>query len=133
MKTFVSFLLVIFLFSTYIYAEKPFGPWNTKLVKNEKKIYTKHSDKNNTISTLGWGVLRFIRFFQIYISPQDGPNCRYRPTCSQYALLSIKKYGALPGIIMGADRFLRCNPFGAWGIDTPEENYFFNSEKQRKK
>lgn len=115
-------ILIIFCINTSLYAE--FGPWETTLVKKEKSI-KKTEDKN--YSTLGWVFIRFIRFFQIVISPQDGPNCRYHPTCSQYALISIKEYGPVVGLVMSADRYLRCNPLGAWGTDLPAENYFWNT------
>ncbi|MBU1075640.1 MAG: membrane protein insertion efficiency factor YidD [Spirochaetes bacterium] len=68
---------------------------------------------------------RFIRIFQIYISPQDGPNCRYSPTCSRYATECIDQYGIITGTIMAADRYMRCNPFGTWGKDLPQDNYIF--------
>ncbi|RME93772.1 MAG: membrane protein insertion efficiency factor YidD [Candidatus Hydrogenedentota bacterium] len=52
-----------------------------------------------------------IRGFQIWLSPQDGPVCRFRPTCSRYGKLAIEKYGILFGSIMTADRLIRDNPF----------------------
>jgi uncharacterized protein len=50
-----------------------------------------------------------IRFFQVYISPIDGPRSSYYPTSSQYALEAIQKHGVLKGIGMGCDRLLREN------------------------
>lgn len=50
-----------------------------------------------------------IRFFQIYISPIDGPRSSFYPTSSQYALEAIQKHGILKGIGMGCDRLLREN------------------------
>ncbi len=129
MKKFLFVSILFFVVNSNLYSlKKSFGPWDTKLVKVERN---KKNNKQIVINTPKWGFTRFIRFFQIYISPQDGPNCRYRPTCSQYALLSIKKYGPILGIIMGADRFLRCNPLGAWGRDEPEDNYFFNTKDKK--
>ena len=52
-----------------------------------------------------------IKFYQKIISPIFPNNCRFYPTCSEYAILAISKYGALRGIIKGGYRILRCNPF----------------------
>ena len=56
-------------------------------------------------------MLFLIRFYQKYISPAFPPRCRYSPTCSQYALEAITKYGALKGGWLALKRFCRCNPF----------------------
>lgn len=50
-----------------------------------------------------------IKFFQVYISPIDGPRSSFYPTSSQYALEAIEKYGVLTGIALGCDRLLREN------------------------
>ena len=56
-------------------------------------------------------LLTLIRFYQRSISPLRPPCCRFRPTCSQYALEAITKYGAIKGGWLALRRFLRCNPF----------------------
>ena len=58
-----------------------------------------------------------IRWYQRSISPSLGANCKYLPTCSQYAVEAIAKYGALKGGLMAAWRILRCNPFSRGGYD----------------
>ena len=58
-----------------------------------------------------------IRFYQKYISPLFPGCCRFTPTCSQYAVEAIEKYGALKGGLMAAWRILRCNPFAKGGYD----------------
>lgn len=55
--------------------------------------------------------LACIRFYQRYISPAFPLRCRFRPTCSQYALEAITKYGALKGGWLALRRLLRCHPF----------------------
>jgi putative membrane protein insertion efficiency factor len=55
--------------------------------------------------------LALIRFYQKHISPNTPPSCRFRPTCSAYALEAIEKYGALKGGYLALRRLLRCNPF----------------------
>ncbi|MCK9170646.1 MAG: membrane protein insertion efficiency factor YidD [Treponema sp.] len=59
----------------------------------------------------------FIRAYQICISPLFPSCCRYRPTCSQYALESIRKYGPGKGLCLAIKRILRCNPYHAGGYD----------------
>lgn len=63
------------------------------------------------------GAVLLIRVFQIWISPLDGPSCRYRPVCSAYGKLAVQKYGALLGGILAGDRILRCNIFSKSGHD----------------
>jgi len=58
-----------------------------------------------------------IRGYQKFISPLFPPSCRFQPTCSQYAIEAIQKYGALKGGAMAVWRILRCNPFGKGGYD----------------
>ncbi len=56
-------------------------------------------------------LLRAIRFYQRRISPGLPPRCRFIPTCSQYAVQAIEKYGAARGSWLALKRFLRCHPF----------------------
>lgn len=56
-------------------------------------------------------LLAFIRFYQRHISPAFPPRCRFSPTCSQYAVEAIEKYGALRGGWLAFRRLLRCQPF----------------------
>ena len=62
-------------------------------------------------------LLALVRFYRRAISPLRPPCCRYPPTCSQYALEAIEKYGALKGGWMAFRRILRCNPFHKGGYD----------------
>ena len=55
--------------------------------------------------------------YRKHISPLLGPRCIYTPTCSEYALQAIQKYGALKGSFLAAKRILRCHPFHAGGYD----------------
>lgn len=60
----------------------------------------------------------FVRFYQKYISPFKGaPSCRFTPTCSQYALEALEKYGALKGSWLAIKRILKCHPFHPGGYD----------------
>ena len=62
-------------------------------------------------------LLGAIRFYQKYVSPGLPPRCRFLPTCSQYALEAVEKYGALKGGWLAFKRILRCNPFHKGGYD----------------
>jgi putative membrane protein insertion efficiency factor len=64
-------------------------------------------------------VIAIVRFYQLAISPMLGSNCRFTPTCSQYAILAIKKYGVIFGCVRAAGRILRCNPWCKCGYDPP--------------
>ena len=59
-----------------------------------------------------------IKFYQVCISPlKGGPTCRFTPTCSQYALEAIRKYGPFKGGWLALRRILRCHPWGGSGYD----------------
>ena len=58
-----------------------------------------------------------IRFYRAAISPMHQPCCRFIPTCSQYALEAVEKYGALKGGYLALRRILRCNPLHKGGYD----------------
>ena len=62
-------------------------------------------------------VLSLIKFYRRNISPMSPPKCKYIPTCSQYALEAIERYGVVKGGIMDLWRILRCNPFSKGGFD----------------
>jgi putative membrane protein insertion efficiency factor len=62
-------------------------------------------------------LLRLIRGYQIAISPLLPPACRYVPTCSEYGLEAIERYGALRGGWMAIRRICRCHPFARGGWD----------------
>jgi putative membrane protein insertion efficiency factor len=58
-----------------------------------------------------------VRFYQKFISPGLPPSCRFYPTCSEYTLQAIAKYGALKGTWLGIKRVGRCHPFHPGGYD----------------
>ena len=61
--------------------------------------------------------LGLIRLYQVTISRVLPPSCRFVPTCSQYTLEAIAKFGIMRGIFMGAKRIARCHPFNPGGYD----------------
>lgn len=62
-------------------------------------------------------MIKGIRIYQKYLSPLKHTKCPYYPTCSQYGLEAIEKYGAFKGGLMAIWRILRCNPFSKGGYD----------------
>ncbi len=62
-------------------------------------------------------LIALVKFYRRNISPLRPPCCRYIPTCSQYALEALEKYGALKGSWLALRRFLRCHPFHKGGYD----------------
>nr|WP_315853494.1 membrane protein insertion efficiency factor YidD [Neorhodopirellula pilleata] len=60
-----------------------------------------------------------IRSYQIFVSPLLGPNCRFTPTCSSYAIGAIRKYGLLRGGWASLRRIGRCHPWNPGGYDPP--------------
>ena len=62
-------------------------------------------------------LLLLIRFYRTWLSPLKPPSCRYIPTCSEYALLAITRYGARRGGWLALKRILRCHPFHKGGYD----------------
>ena len=58
-----------------------------------------------------------IRGYQVIVSPILPPACRFSPTCSQYAIEAIAKYGVIRGFVMGTRRLLKCHPFHHGGYD----------------
>ncbi|WP_425480508.1 membrane protein insertion efficiency factor YidD [Hydrogenobacter thermophilus] len=60
-----------------------------------------------------------IRLWQRLVSPLYPPSCRYYPTCSEYAILSIEKYGVVKGGLKALWRVLRCHPLSKGGVDYP--------------
>lgn len=65
------------------------------------------------------GAVAMVRCYQRNISPVIGGRnaCRFTPSCSEYTIQAIAKYGAFRGIVMGARRILRCRPGGGYGYD----------------
>ncbi|MCX7773279.1 MAG: membrane protein insertion efficiency factor YidD [Clostridia bacterium] len=63
-------------------------------------------------------LILLIKFYRKFISPLKGkPSCRFYPTCSQYALEAVQRYGAFKGGAMAVKRILRCHPFHPGGYD----------------
>lgn len=64
-----------------------------------------------------WLALKLIRFYQLAISPWLPPSCIYTPSCSQYGIEAISKYGVVKGGWLTTKRILRCGPWSRGGHD----------------
>jgi putative membrane protein insertion efficiency factor len=60
-----------------------------------------------------------VRFYQIVLRPLLPSVCRFYPSCSEYFILAVRKYGPLYGACKGMGRICRCNPWSAGGYDPP--------------
>jgi putative membrane protein insertion efficiency factor len=66
---------------------------------------------------IGYIFIALIKVYQYFISPITGASCRYTPTCSQYGVEAIRKYGAFKGGWLTIKRIASCNPWGGHGHD----------------
>ncbi|MBS0272139.1 MAG: membrane protein insertion efficiency factor YidD [Proteobacteria bacterium] len=63
----------------------------------------------------------FVYFYRLFISPILQPRCRFLPTCSEYALDALDRYGPYKGSILALKRICRCHPWGGHGFDPVKE------------
>ncbi len=71
---------------------------------------------------LAWPLLLLVRIYSYVISPLLGVNCRYQPTCSEYAIEALRLHGAFRGTALAAKRIARCHPWGESGYDPVPRN-----------
>jgi uncharacterized protein len=66
-----------------------------------------------------------LKLYQALISPAIGPRCKFYPSCSEYAVQAIMRFGILRGLVLAAWRLLRCNPFNHGGFDPVDNQRLF--------
>lgn len=121
-KLLYIFISILFLTAiTPVFADN-FGPWNTHLKTGDALTASPHTHRISADNAFVYngvqgGAYIMIRFFQVAISPQDGPACRYTPVCSAYGRLAVQRFGAFLGALLAGDRILRCNPYNPPGTD----------------
>ncbi|MCO6043070.1 membrane protein insertion efficiency factor YidD [Aeoliella sp. ICT_H6.2] len=64
-------------------------------------------------------LVAMVRVYQKCVSPLIGPHCRFQPSCSEYFIQAVKKYGAIRGSWRGVKRIARCHPWHPGGYDPP--------------
>lgn len=67
----------------------------------------------------GWLMIVAVRGYQVFIGPLLGKHCRFTPSCSNYFIQAVRKYGACKGGLKGIARICRCHPFHPGGFDPP--------------
>lgn len=83
-------------------------------------------------SVLAWPLLALVWLYRLAISPWLGNNCRYDPSCSEYALEALRKHGAFRGTWLAARRIARCHPWGGSGYDpVPDDKEVEQLRKER--
>jgi putative membrane protein insertion efficiency factor len=73
--------------------------------------------KRKATSLLNTILIGMLTLYQKVLSPHFPPSCRYTPTCSQYAVEALRKYGPLKGVYLALRRIVRCTPFHRGGYD----------------
>ena len=68
-----------------------------------------------------------IKLYQKTVSPLTGSRCKYYPSCSEYAVQAVSKFGILRGLVLAGWRLLRCNPWSHGGFDPVEDQRLFRS------
>ncbi len=81
------------------------------------KAHEKSGKKSIWISIFTFPLLLPILFYKYCISPLKPPSCRFTPTCSEYALVALKKHGPIKGFLLTVKRLSRCHPWGGSGYD----------------
>ena len=101
---------LLFVMETRGFACESCEPEGTSTpIAPERKAVPNAGRATNELEILALGALRL---YQLFISTQDRPSCMFTPTCSNYALQAIRRYGLLRGVLMASDRFQRCNGWG---------------------
>ena len=107
--------ITIFLFSSIFSVLTDAGEIEDLLyIRQSNPILKENSVKENSFNLTETSELKLvatglIRLYQKYISSQDGPTCQFTPTCSRFCMGCIQEYGMFRGILLAADRLLRCN------------------------
>ncbi|MCX8123651.1 MAG: membrane protein insertion efficiency factor YidD [Spirochaetes bacterium] len=110
----IFLIIVCIITSSLVYADFP--PWDADVVipAETKRQKQTAPHVHNAAQAIGYF---FIRMFQVIVSPQDGPNCRFQPTCSEYGRQAVMRYGFIVGGFLAGERLIRCNPYSMPGHD----------------
>ena len=72
-----------------------------------------------------------IRLYQRALSPGLPAHCKYHPSCSEYAVQAVRRYGVVRGVVLAGWRLLRCNPWSHGGVDFVEDQTLFHKRPSR--
>lgn len=84
-------------------------------------------------NAITWLLLKLIRLYQLLLSPLLGQNCRFYPTCSNYAQQALKQHGLLKGTVLSVKRIVKCHPLHPGGIDEVPKSCSCNVQKSQNK
>ena len=104
--------VILILLTANLSAE--FAPWNSDVLTGDSLFMGQkhnHNSKAGVYNGAQGGAYFLLGFFQVVLSPQDGPNCRHDPVCSSYGKQAVVMHGAFLGSILAGERLLRCNPY----------------------
>lgn len=90
---------------------------NEKMRGPERRAAKSPREKTEETSCLDLAMLGALSFYRKAVSPADGTRCGFRPSCSAFAAISLREQGPLVGLLMTADRLMRCHPLKKAGPD----------------
>lgn len=105
----ISFLIVILSVSSFANEATDLAfilEANPIISKKQQEVIHVETEES---SELKFAATTLIRLYQKFISSQDGPSCGFNPSCSRFGMAAIKEFGILQGVLLTADRLLRCN------------------------
>ncbi|MGB3467163.1 MAG: membrane protein insertion efficiency factor YidD [Cyclobacteriaceae bacterium] len=113
MKITVITTLILILFSSATLSAQHLSLSVVNVPKTTKSTFKKKYNKalSNTDSEYKLALNGAFYFYKEFLSSQDGDNCSFTPSCSEYAVLAVKEKGLLKGSVMFFDRYTRCNTF----------------------
>ena len=76
-----------------------------------------HKVSSKIYKFIGEFFILLVKIYQVTLSPLLGSNCRFSPTCSNYAIEAIRVHGPLKGSILTMKRIIKCHPFNKGGVD----------------
>ena len=82
-----------------------------------REVVTKLNKTHSLKKIFVFPLVIIIKLYQFVISPLTPSSCRYSPTCSQYSLEALKKYGIIKGVSLTFKRLIKCHPWGGSGYD----------------
>jgi putative membrane protein insertion efficiency factor len=80
------------------------------------------------VSALRGIVVAPLRLYQRTLSRGLPARCKYHPSCSEYAVQAVRRYGVLRGVVLAGWRLLRCNPWSHGGVDFVEDQTLFRTQ-----
>lgn len=97
--------------------------------RNQRKILQNRNSVMFITRIIRKICILLIRLYQMTLAKVLMPSCRFVPSCSQYAVLAIERFGVIRGGFLALRRIIRCNPFSAGGLDNVPEHFTFKTKQ----